>query len=49
MHSEGCDFEVGQETRAARVVRALTWSGILVAALAFWMTVGWTLLSCWRP
>ena len=49
MQSEECDVEFGQETRVARVVRALTWSGILVAALVFWMTVGWTVLSYWRP
>jgi len=49
MHSEGCDFEAGEETCVARVVRALTWSGILMAALVFWVMVGWTLVAYVRP
>lgn len=41
--SRGC--EVMEETRAMRLVRAATWTGILSAAALFWAMAGWLLLG----
>ena len=49
MNPETSEPSVFDESRTARVIRALTWIGILAGALFFWALAGWTVVAYFRP
>lgn len=48
MNSDTSSFDEAAESRTVRLVRAVTWFGILAAALSFRMLAAWLAWAYWR-